>query len=79
MLRFEISGQSLSKQPNTKLSWSKFDQSLLIMLDLLEAGSANLLSEIKSCGRWSDMVVVILLEIAFEMELLNKLSRRALE
>ena len=40
------------------------------MLDLLEAGSANLLSEIKSCGRWSDMVVVILLEIVFEMGLL---------
>ena len=49
------------------------------MLDLLEAGSANLLSEIKSCGRWSDMVVVILLEMVFEMTLLNKLSRKVLE
>ena len=32
-------------------------------MDLLEGGSANVLGEIKNCGRWSEIVAVILPEI----------------
>ena len=42
-----------------KIPWSKFDQSFSKTLDLLESGSANVLCEISSCGRWSDIVAVI--------------------
>ena len=33
--------------------------------DLLEGGSENVLGEIKNSGRWSEIVAVILPEIAF--------------
>ena len=73
-------GQSISKKSNTNFSWSKFDQSLSKTLDLLEGGSANVLGEIKNCGRWSEIVAVILPEImSFEITLLKILSIRVLE
>ena len=47
---------------------------------MLESGSANVLGEIKNCGRWSEIVAVILPEImSFEITLLKILSIRALE
>ena len=78
--RFKILGQSISKKSNTKFSWSKFDQSFSKTLDLLEGGSANVLGEIRNCGRWSEIVAVILPEImSFEITLLKILSIRVLE
>ena len=49
-------------------------------MDLLEGGSTNLLGKIKNCGRWSEIVDVILLEImSFEITLLKILLTRHLE
>ena len=46
----------------------------------LSGGSANALGEIKNCGRWSEIVAVILPEImSFEITLLKILSIRVLE
>ena len=41
-------------------------------MDLLEYGSANVLGEIKNCGKWSEIVAVMLPEIMyFEITLLK--------
>ena len=41
-------------------------------MDLLEYGSANVLGEIKNCGKWSEIVAVMLPEImSFEITLLK--------
>ena len=41
-------------------------------MDLLEYGSANVLGKIKNCGKWSEIVAVMLPEImSFEITLLK--------
>ena len=46
----------------------------------MKGGLAKVFSETKNCGRWSEMVAVILPQItSFEMTLLKLLSRRVLE
>ena len=69
-----------ARESNKKLSWSKFEHLLSKALDLLEDESANLLGEIKNCGRCSDIVAVILPKImSFEMRFMQILSTRVLE
>lgn len=50
-------------------------QSLSKAVDLLEVRSAYVLCEIKNCGRWSDLIAVMVPEIMpFEIILLKIMS-----
>ena len=58
----------------------KFDQLLLLPLDLNEPGSEKIDGMIKSWGRWSDKVDIKFPHIvSFDIRLENILSMRVLE